>query len=57
MRFDTFWDAVNNLFTEPQAAAHEHRQEEFLCLPFAISVWDLINCVKGQCPNIDLPFE
>ena len=38
MRFDTFWDAVNNLFTEPQAVAQEHRQEEFLYLPFAISV-------------------
>ena len=54
-KFDPFWDEVNVLFNEYQAAVQERRQGQYLYLPFAISVSDLINQIKTRKPDVDCP--
>ena len=53
-RFDLFWNECQKFFDEHVAAVSERRHGEYLYLPFAISVEDLLQQVKARLP-VDTP--
>ena len=53
--FDDFWDEVNKLFSEYEAAVQERRHGSFVYLPFAISIRELIDRVVKRRPGIRVP--
>ena len=53
-RFDLFWNECQKFFDEHVAAVSERRHGDYLYLPFAISVEDLLQQIKAHLP-VDTP--
>jgi hypothetical protein len=55
-RFDVFWQDLSNYFEEQTLAVHERRHSEFMYLPFALSVQDLVaTIVKRLLAGTPIP--